>query len=329
MKIHILPNPHNPTNTLNPIDPFTIAAWKYAKYLSPKYEVILYGLPGSQVDCELVTIDSNNDLYNFNYLAAIEISMRKSPGDIVACFYGFDNMGATLGLKNCIVIEPSIGYRASAVFADYRVFVSYAQMHMTYGEKGLLMSPHLYDEVIPNSFTVSDFTFNENKKDYFLYLGRVVEEKGVDLCIDLTKDLGIDLVIAGPIYQEKYNTFPPHVHYVGLVDQKMRNELMSNAKCILGPTLYVEPFGNMIIEANLCGTPAITSDWGGFAETVIDGKTGFRCRSYKQFLEAGENISKIKPIDCRNHGLNYSDEKIHDLHDKYIQRLLHGLLPLS
>ena len=321
MKIHILPNPHNPTNTLNPIDPFTIAAWKYAKYLSPKYEVILYGLPGSQVDCELVTIDAPKNLQLFNALASREISKRKSPGDIIACFYGYDNRDATIQHKDCRVIEPSIGYRASAVFAKYRVFVSYSQMHMTYGEKGLLMSPNLYDDVIPNSFTISDFTFNENKKDYLLYFGRVTEEKGIDLCVNLSKDTDIPLVIAGPVYEEKYKTFPSHVHYVGLADQKMRNELMSNAKCLLGPTLYVEPFGNMVIEANLCGTPVITTDWGGFTETVIHGKTGYRFRSYDQMLSAIENITKLNSHDCRDHGLNYSDERIHDLHDKYIQRI--------
>jgi glycosyltransferase involved in cell wall biosynthesis len=87
-------------------------------------------------------------------------------------------------------------------------------------------------------------------------------------------------------------------------------------------TYYVEPFGNMVIEANLCGTPAITTDWGGFTETVLEGKTGYRIRDFKSLLTAIESIDKIQPIDCRNWGLNFSDEEVHDKHRDYINRII-------
>lgn len=324
MTIHILANPAVPTNTLYPVDPFTIAAWKYIKHLSGKYDMILYGLPGSKADCKVVEIDSKGNNNLFNQIVSKQIGLRKSPGDIIACFYGWDNRDATLMHTDCLVIEPSIGYVASAVFAKYRVFVSYAQMHMVYGEKQLLMQPCWHDDMIPNSFTVSDFTYKEQKQDYFLYFGRVIPEKGIDLCINITNALGKKLIIAGPIYDNQYKNadFPPHVEYVGVANQKMRNELMSNAACLLGPTLYVEPFGNMVIEANLCGTPVITTDWGGFTETVIHGKTGYRCRSYDEMVYAGDLVTKLNPQDCRENGLKYSDETIHEMHHKYLQRIL-------
>jgi glycosyltransferase involved in cell wall biosynthesis len=55
---------------------------------------------------------------------------------------------------------------------------------------------------------------------------------------------------------------------------------------VLMPSLYLEPFGYVAIEAQMCGTPAITTDWGAFPETVEQGVGGFRCRTRAEFLAA-------------------------------------------
>lgn len=327
MKIHVLPNPRTPSGLKNPMDPFSVFAYKYIKYLSPKYDMVHYGLPGSEVNCEHVEIATDpNDIEGFNKLSGQEIQKRKTAGDIIVCFYGTDNKLACDMNSDCTIIEPSIGYRANGVFAPYRVFTSYAQMHMFYGERGMLMNPSWYDEVIPNGFTVSDFEFKykEHKKDYFLYFGRVCEEKGINLCIQATEKLGKKLIIAGPgsLQPLGYDRTPDHVEMLGLVGAEERKKLMMYAKAILGPTHYVEPFGNMVIEANLCGTPAITTDWGGFTETIEHGKTGFRFRDFEGMLLAMKMIDKIDPIDCLANGLKYSDELIHIRHDKYLQRVI-------
>ena len=78
-----------------------------------------------------------------------------------------------------------------------------------------------------------------------------------------------------------YNTIPSHVSCVGYCGVEQRRILMRDARAILGPSLYVEPFGNMVVEGYFSGTPAITSDWGGFVDTVIPGITGYRCRDFE------------------------------------------------
>jgi glycosyltransferase involved in cell wall biosynthesis len=170
---------------------------------------------------------------------------------------------------------------------------------------------------------VSEFEFSEKKEDFFLFFGRVIEEKGIHLAIQATEKLGVKLVVAGPgsLSSLGYKQTPNHVECIGPADAEARKDLMKRAKGLLGLTYYVEPFGNMTIEANLSGTPAITTDWGGFTETVIEGKTGYRVRNFRELIDAMKNIESIKPIDCRNHGLNYSDEAVHDRHYEYILRV--------
>lgn len=325
MKLHILVNPRNPTGLSHRTDPFSVAGYKYIKYVSKHFDVVHYGVPGAEVECEHVDINTNpNQIKLFNSLAGQEIAKRKTPGDLIICFFGLDNKFACDLNPDCIPVEPSIGYRANGVFAPYRAFTSYAQMHMFYGERGMLMNPSWFDAVIPNSFALDEFEFKQQKSDYYLYFGRVVREKGVDLCIQATEKLGAKLVIAGSgdLKDLGYSDIPSHVECVGVAGPEQRKNLMANAKCLLGPTYYVEPFGNMVIEANLCGTPAITTDWGGFTETVINGYNGFRFRDFSQMIDVMKKIDQIAPANCRNHGEKYSDELIHDLHVEYLNKII-------
>lgn len=325
MKLHIMANHSTPTGLMNRIDPFAVHAYKYIKHLSKHYEIVHYGIPGAQVDCEHVDIPTKpKEIRTFNEIAGNEIKKRSSTGDLIICFYGNENKLACDMNPHCIPVEPSVGYRAEAVFAKYRAFTSYAQMHYFYGERKMLMSPSWFDTVIPNPFTIDEFEYCAEKDDYFLYFGRVQEEKGVHLAIQATEKLGKKLIIAGPgdLKQLGYNKVPNHVEMFGTADAEQRKQLMKKAKGLFGLTYYVEPFGNMIIEANLSGTPVITTDWGAFTEIVVEGETGYRIRDFKSLLKAVELIGEISPIKCRNWGLNFSDEAVHDKHHQYLQKII-------
>lgn len=326
--LHILSSPYSPVNINNRIDPFSIAVVKFIDQMTRHgWNCVHYGIPDSAVNCELVQCvevicaDNAINIYEYNDRAGSAIAERKQSGDIIVCFHGIENKVAAQANPDLKTVEPSIGYMTSAVFAEYRVFVSYAQMHMYYGQNHMLMTPSWWDAVIPNAITESEFTYSAVKQDYFLYFGRVIENKGVHLAIQATKAAGKQLIIAGPgsLLDMGYTEIPDHVKIAGLCNAEQRRVLMMNAKAVIGPTYYVEPFGNMVAEAYMSGTPAITSDWGGFAETVVQGVTGFRCRSFKDFVEAINNIDSIDPAACRAWAMkNYDDIVVHNqLHDYF------------
>lgn len=295
------------------------------------WNCIHYGVQGCKVDCETVVCvdpahkNKNQCIEEYNRNAAKEIAKRKSSGNMIMCFHGWENKGAAEANNDLPIVEPSIGYDTKAVFAPFRVFTSYAQMHMFYGEKGMLMEPSWFDAVIPNAFTPSEFEFSNTKKDYVLYFGRVVESKGINVAIQATERSGHNLVIAGPgtLANLGYAKIPAHVTCFGVADVDQRRILMRDAQAIIGPTYYVEPFGNMVAEGYFSGTPAITTDWGGFTETVQQGVTGYRCREMKDFVTALENINKISPYACKDWALNnYEESVVHKKLDEYFRKIL-------
>lgn len=328
MTLHILSNPRKPIGKTDRIDALGVAVSKFIDHIQKfGWQCIHYGVEGCEANCETVICGelSANSITPYNIKAGEEIKQRKQPGDLLLCFYGRDNSQAAEMNSDLTIIEPNIGYDHAAVFAPYRVFTSYALMHMYYGHKSMLMNPSWFDAVIPNSFDPDEFEFNTNKADYLLYFGRVIESKGIHLAIQAAEYTKKQLVIAGPgsIKQLGYDKIPNNVVCLGPCDPKHRKILMKNARAIIGPTYYVEPFGNMVVEGYFSGTPAITTDWGGFTETVVNGVTGFRCRDFADVIYAIENVNTIDPYVCRKWAEdNYSDDVIYEKYHKYLQKIV-------
>lgn len=332
MKIHILSNPHQATGLSRPDEAFSVIIHKFVKNLHSHFDMIHYGLEGSDVACEHVDLPSDPEA--FNRVAAQEIGKRKSPGDLALCFFGHENRGAVDPHPELKVIEPSIGYHPNGVFAPYRVFASYANMSYYYGRHDMMMEPSWYDAVIPNPFDPDEFEYREDKEDYLLMFGRVTKVKGVHLAIQLAQRLNQRLILVGPgddIREHPtfagigYNQPPRNVELMGPVGPEERSRLMSRARAVIAPTYYLEPFGNMVAEAHLCGTPTITTDWGAFPENNPHGVTGYRCRMFNDFVWAVENIDRIRPQDCYRHAVNhFSDAVVYPQYKRYLEAVAEG-----
>ncbi|NLG14524.1 MAG: glycosyltransferase [Lentisphaerae bacterium] len=230
-------------------------------------------------------------------LAKHAILDDESP-ELILALYGAAH--AEVDAMQLPVIEAMLGYDHG--WATYKVFPSYAHQHTIYAKQPeLAYQTKFFDTVIPHFLDENNFITSENPKDYLLYLGRNAPDKGIQIARDAAKAAGRELkeVFSGCYGEEKA-------------------KLIANAYAVMMPTLYVEPFGYVAIEAQLSGTPIITTDWGAFAETVIHGKTGFRCRTQAEFVAA---INKAKELDrhyIRQSAVNrFSMDKIAPKYHQY------------
>lgn len=260
----------------------------------------------------------------FNERVINEINKRKQPHDMLLCSMGVAQKGIA-DATHVMAVEMGIGY--TGTFAQYRVFESYAWMAYLYGMQMPSASScdgRNYDCVIPNYFDPDDFTPRYDKEDYLLYVGRLTPRKGVNIAYEVAKRTEMKLVVAG-MGKLKDVGIPEDdklVEYVGSVGTAERDKLMGGARAILVPTIYFEPFGGVNVEAMFCGTPAITSDFGGFVETVNHGVTGYRCRTLEQFVWAAKNAHKLDLPMIRDYAVkNYSLNRIGKMYNEYFTQL--------
>jgi len=346
MRFHVLGLPHTVTSKEFNACAYTQKVVKFGKMMKARgHEIIHYGHEESDLICdEHVTVITNDDwkqtygdhdwrktffkfdqgdnAYQTFYKNAIEeIGKRKQPNDFLLPFWGSGVRPiCDAHQHDMIVVEPGIGY-GWGHWARWKIFESYAIYHAYGGMKNVAQcNQDWYEVVIPNYFDLEDFNYSAEKENYFLYLGRVFDGKGVNIAIEATKTAGVKLVIAGQ-KEEGYN-LPDHVEYIGYADIETRKQLMSKAKASFLASMYIEPFGGVQIENLLSGTPTITTDWGSFAENNLHGITGYRCRTMGDFVQAIKNIDKINPADCRKFGENFYLEKVGEMYEKYFQDVL-------
>jgi glycosyltransferase involved in cell wall biosynthesis len=187
-----------------------------------------------------------------------------------------------------IHVEPGIGYPDT--FAPYRIFESKAwQDHVT-GKQGQM--PQYGDFVVPNHFDESYWTYDPSiKKEGVVYMGRIYDMKGCQIFGMLSDMFDEPFYIAGQgdkTYIDTILAKHKNLKYVGVLKGKERVDFLQRAKVMMLPTQYFEPFGGAIIEGGMCGCHPITSDFGVFPETIVQGY-GFTCRTLQDYKEAVAN----------------------------------------
>lgn len=326
MRLHVLSLPHTQTTSEYLSCAYTQKVVKFSKMMTRHgHEVILYAGEQNEAECsEHVQLLSEEEragwfgagfdtvlsplvwdanepywkLFNERAVKALRerIDMRN---DILCLITGWpqkpvtDALGISEGVRPMIACEWAVGYEG--IYTEFCAFESSAWMHHIYGIKRW-RNGRFYDAVIPNFFDPSQFYVLE-KADYLLYVGRLVSRKGVEIAARIAERAGMKLVVAGPgatNYADGILTAPEFtiegdIEYVGEVGVEERAELMAQARALLCPTLYVEPFGGVCVEAMMSGTPVLTTNFGAFRETV----TPDVGRRFSTLAEADDSLMQI------------------------------------
>lgn len=132
--------------------------------------------------------------------------------------------------------------------------------------------------------------------NYLAFLGRVSPEKGVDRAIAIASKAGLPLKIAAKIdavdrtYWEQ--VLQPlirahrNVEFIGEISERQKSDFLGNARALLFPIDWPEPFGIVMIEAMACGTPVIACGCGSVPEVIENGISGIIVRDLDEAVSA-------------------------------------------
>jgi glycosyltransferase involved in cell wall biosynthesis len=196
-----------------------------------------------------------------------------------------------------------------------------------------------YAGTVYNGLDMISYPFSAEDGGYLLFVGRISVEKGVHYAIRVAKKLNLPLIIAAKLdyafdkdveYFKKFiePELNDKIRWIGEVDEKARNKLMSQALCFLHPVTWPEPFGLTLIEATACGCPVVAFNKGSIPEIIVNGINGYIVKTFEEMTKAVLKIENINRFVCRSYSLgNFSAErmvagyeevyrKIVDLHTK-------------
>lgn len=165
-----------------------------------------------------------------------------------------------------------------------------------------------YVGTVYNGVDLADFRFEPQPGDYLIMMGTIAPHKNQKAGIAVAKALGVRLILAGKIGDPGYYSkeIAPYVDgktviHHGQIGMEEKVKLYQDARALLFPILWEEPFGLVMIEAMACGTPVVAFRRGAVPEVVVDAKTGFIVDNESQMIDVVKKIDTIDRAACRKH----------------------------
>ena len=143
---------------------------------------------------------------------------------------------------------------------------------------------------------------------YLLYYGRIHQDKGTKEAVQIARALDARLILAGIIQDQGY--FDQHekpylkegkIEYIGSVGADRRDQLLGNARVLLHPIHFSEPFGLSVVESMACGTPVIAFNKGSMPELIVPGVNGNLAENLEEAIEQVRDVDSIPRLSCRQH----------------------------
>lgn len=263
----------------------------------------------------------------YDFLYGDEICELCIQGDYMNAIVKKCVKGSLVG--TCLRVFAMQLYKKNRVFEDVDVYISTCEF-----SKNKLIEGGIPKEkvvCIPTFIDAREIqpTYEDDK--YFLFLGRMVHQKGVIYAIEAmsyVKDNAYRLKITGEpgdskddeyiknyIYQNKLEE---KIVFTGFIYGEQLNDLIEKATCVLCPAIWYENMPNSVIEAYAHGKSVIASNIGSLAEIVDDGETGFlfkpkdaldlyqKMQKYIDTPELVEQMGKKARLKCER---DYSEEE--------------------
>jgi len=186
---------------------------------------------------------------------------------------------------------------------------------------------------VPHGLPADSLQLHASEGEYLAFLGRICPEKGIDEAIEISRRAGVPLKIAAKVdradreyFAEKIKPLlsSPLIDFIGEIGNSEKDEFLGNAKALLFPIRWPEPFGLVMIEAMACGTPVIAYPFGSVPEIIRDGVNGYLVSDIDEAVSAVRRTEDLDRNAIRRYfELNFTDERMAKNYLRIYKKLIH------
>jgi glycosyltransferase involved in cell wall biosynthesis len=170
------------------------------------------------------------------------------------------------------------------------------------------------------------------EEGYLAFLGRICPEKRADVAIEIACRAGRPLKIAAKVDRVDETYFEevirpllqhPLVEFIGEIGEAEKNAFLGNARALLFPIDWPEPFGLVMTEAMACGTPTVAYRCGSVPEIIDHGLTGFIVEGEDAAVEAVDQAASLDRATCRRiFERRFSSDQMASAYSRVYQRVI-------
>ena len=248
--------------------------------------------------------DSSVDPKVAEYLHISEAFERAADFDLIHSHYDFMALTYTR-LISTPVLTTIHGFSSPQIMQVYQKYRDGYFVSISDSDRATGLN---YLGTVYNGIDLTLYPLQPAGGDNLVFLGRIHPDKGVHLAIEVARQSGCPLLIAGIIQDETYfeEQVKPHldgrqIRYIGPVDVPGKNNLFSSARALLHLNTIPERFGLVLAEANAAGVPVVAMDLGSCREVIEEGVTGFLVSDTNAAVQALEKLPEIDRTACREH----------------------------
>jgi glycosyltransferase involved in cell wall biosynthesis len=185
--------------------------------------------------------------------------------------------------------------------------------------------------VIYHGVDVRAIPFETGAGGYGLFLGRMTRDKGLHVAVRVAREAGVALKIAAKMREPAEQAFfesevapflGGDIEYLGEVGPDEKYALLGDARFLLNPLAWPEPFGLVMIEALACGTPVVATPCGSAPELITKDETGILASTKQGLVEAVARAAMLDRARCREDAVRrFSAERMVTEHVALYERV--------